>query len=87
MNASLGVAPNGSDSPKSSQGTQSNAGLAAGEVLKAVETPASGPTCTNIDPPGETISLGNDSLTNGQQVVLKGYFDLKHWARSTASGR
>ncbi len=80
VNASLGVAPDGSDSPKGSQGTQSNAGLAAGEVLKAVETPSSGPTCTNIDPPGETITLGNDSLTNGQQVVIKGYFDLRHWA-------
>jgi len=80
VNSSLGVAPNGSDSAKGAQGTQSNAGLAAGEVLKAAENSSSGPTCSNLDPPGETMTLGNDSLTSGQEVVLKGYFDLKHWA-------
>ena len=80
VNASLGVAPDGSDSPKGAQGTQSKAGFAAGEVLKAAENSSSGPTCSNLDPPGETMTLGNDSLTKGQEVVLKGYFDLKHWA-------
>jgi hypothetical protein len=83
VNASLGVAPDGSDSPKGAQGTQSKDGLAAGEVLKAVEDSSSGPTCSNLDPPGETMILGNDSLTKGQQVVLKGYFDLKHGAGGT----
>jgi hypothetical protein len=80
VNASLGVAPRGSDSPKGAQGTQSNAGLAAGEVLKAAEDPSSGPTCSNLDPPGETMTLGNDSLNKGQEVALKGYFVLKHWS-------
>ena len=42
VNASLGVAPNGSDSAKGAQDTQSNAGFAAGEVLKAVEISSSG---------------------------------------------
>jgi hypothetical protein len=79
VNASLGVAPDGSASPKGAQGTQSNAGFAAGEVLKAVEDSSSGPTCSNLDPPGETMTLGSDSLKMGQQVVLKGYFVLKHW--------
>ncbi len=80
VNASLGVAPDGSDSPKSAQGTQSKAGFAAGEVLKAAESSSSGPTCSNLDPPGEKMTFGNDSLTKGQEVVLKGYFDLKHWS-------
>jgi hypothetical protein len=83
VNASLGVAPRGSDSPKGAQGTQSNAGFAAGEVLKVAENSSSGPTCSNLDPPSETMTLGNDSLTEGQQVVLKGYFDLKHWSGTT----
>ena len=82
VNASLGVAPGGSDSPKGAQGTQSNAGFAAGEVLKAAETTSTGPTCSNLDPPGEEMTLGNDSLTNGQKVVLKGYFVLKHWSEA-----
>ena len=82
VNASLGVAPHGSDSPKGAQGTQSNAGFAAGEALKAAEDSSSGPTCSNLDPPGEKMTLGRDSLTKGQQVVLKGYFDLKHWAEA-----
>ena len=82
VNASLGVAPDGSDSPKGGQGTQSNAGFAAGEVLKAAEDSSSGPTCSNLDPPGETMTLGSDSLKMGQQVVLKGYFVLKHWTES-----
>lgn len=80
VNASLGVAPDGSDSPRGAQGTQSDAGFAAGEVLKAAEDSSSGPTCSNLDPPGETMTFGNDSLTKGQDVVLKGYLDLKHWA-------
>ena len=80
VNASFGVAPDGSDSPKDPQGTQSKAGFVAGEVLKAAEDPSSGQTCSNLDPPGETMTLGGYSLTKGQQVVLKGYFDLKHWA-------
>ena len=60
--------------PRARQGTQSNAGFAAGEVLKAAENSSGGPTCSNLDPPGETMTLGNDSLTNGQETVLKGYF-------------
>jgi hypothetical protein len=62
--------------------TQSKAGTTAGEVLKTAESSSNGATCSNLDPPGDEITLGNDSLTNGQQVVLKGYFDLKHWAVS-----
>ncbi len=80
VNASLGVGPDGSDSPKGAQGTQSDAGFAAGEVLKAAENLSSGPRCSNLDPNRETMTLGNDSLTHGQAVVLKGYFDLQHWA-------
>jgi len=80
VNASLGVAPGGSDSPKSARGTQSNAGFAAGEVLKAAENSSSESTCSNLDPPGQTMTLGDVSLTNGQEVVLRGYFDLKHWS-------
>jgi hypothetical protein len=80
VNASLAVAPDGSDSPKDAQGTQSRAGFAGGEVLKAAEDSSSGPTCSNLDPPGETMTLGNESLKYGQDVVLKGYFVLKHWS-------
>ena len=80
VNASLGVAPDGSDSPKGARSTQSNVGFAAGEELKATEDSSSGPTCSNLDPPGETMILGSDSLTSGQKAVLKGYFVLKHWA-------
>lgn len=83
VNASLGVAPHRSGSPKGARGTQSDTGFAAGEALKAAENPSSGPTCSNLDPPGETMTLGDDSLTDGQEVVLKGYFDLKHWSEST----
>lgn len=86
VNASLGVAPDGSDSPKGAQGTQSKAGFAAGEVLKAAETSASGPTCSNLDPPGETMILGDGSLTNGQKTVLNGYFVLKNWAEPASRG-
>ena len=80
VNSSLGVAPHGSNSAKDAQGTQSNAGFASGEVLKAAEDSSGGPTCANLDPPGETMTLGNNSLTKGQEVVLNGYFDLKHWS-------
>ena len=83
VNASLGVAPDGSDATKAAQSTQSDAGFAAGEELKAAENTSDGPTCSNLDPPGETMTLGNDSLTNGQTSVLKGYFDLKHWSEQT----
>jgi hypothetical protein len=86
VNASLGIAPHGSDSPKGAQGTQSNVGFAAGEVLKAAENLPGGPRCSNLDPPDEAMTLGNDALTNGQAVVLKGYFDLKQWAKSSRSG-
>ena len=86
VNASLGVAPDGSNSTKGAQGTQSNAGFAAGEILKAAEDPSSGPTCSNLDPPGETVTLGGDSLKFGQEVVLKGYFDLKHWSATDHDG-
>jgi hypothetical protein len=80
VNASLGVAPHGSDSPKGAQGTQSDAGFAAGEALKAVEDSSSGSKCANLDPPGEAIAVGNDALTKGQASVLKGYFELKGWS-------
>jgi len=83
VNASLGVAPGGSDSPKGAQDTQSNAGFATGEALKAAENSSGGPACSNLDPPGETVTLGNLSLTNGQDSVLKGYFDLQHWSGQT----
>jgi hypothetical protein len=79
VNASLGVGPNGSDSAKGARGTQSKAGFAAGEVLKAVQNSSSGSKCSNLDPPGEEITIGNDALTGGQQAVLKGYFVLKNW--------
>jgi hypothetical protein len=87
VNASLRVAPDGSDSHKGARGTHSDAGFAAGEVLKTAENSASGPTCSNLEPPRETMILGNDSLTYGQDVVLKGYFDLKHWSESTHHDR
>lgn len=80
VNASLGAAPDGSDAPTGGRGTESEAGFTAGEVLRTAEASSSGPTCSSLDPPAETMTLGNDALTNGQQVVLKGYFDLKHWA-------
>jgi hypothetical protein len=70
VNAALGGA----------SGTQSQAGLAAGELLKAAESSSGGPTCSSLDPPRETMTLGGASLTYGQKVVLNGYFDLKHWA-------
>ena len=83
VNASLRVAPNGSDSTKGAQSTQSNAGFATGQELKAAEDTSDGPTCSNLDPPGETMTLGNASLTNGQTSVLKGYFDFEHWSEPT----
>jgi hypothetical protein len=82
VNASLGVAPDGSDSSKGARGTQSVAGFAAGEVLKAAKDSSGGSTCSNLDPPGDAMTLGNGSLTNGQQMVSKGYFVLKRWAAS-----
>lgn len=80
VNASLGVAPDGSDSPKGTQGTQSDPGFAAGEVLKAAENSSRGATCSNLDPPREAMTLGNDALAKSEEVVLNGYFDLRHWA-------
>jgi hypothetical protein len=85
VNASLGVAPDGSDAAKDARGTQSQAGSAAGEALKAVENSSSGATCTSLDPPGEKMTFGNDSLTNGQEVTQKGYFVLKHWAEPSSN--
>ena len=87
VNASLGVAPDGSDSTKGAQSTQSNAGFAAGEELKAAEDTSNGPTCSNLDPPGETMSLGNDSLTNGQNVGAQGLLRPEALVRANASGR
>jgi hypothetical protein len=86
VNASLGVAPDGSDAPKDARGTQSGAGVAAGEALKAAEKSSSAATCSSLDPPGEKMTLGNDSLTNGQEAPQKGYFVLKHWAGSSNHG-
>jgi hypothetical protein len=86
VNASLGVAPDGSGSPKSARGTQSKAGFASGEALKAAETSSDGPTCSSLDPPSETMTFDNNSLKKGQEVVLKGYFDLKHWASAHQNG-